>query len=146
MGRRINTTLPSTTKILKPKWDDSDFRRKNETYRAQVRRTYNRRHRVRSRERILPKTAVRILSGGSVPRDCDERSGSTKILSGTDFNRAYEAYRQARATSDDNKNRTPVSTFKPSGPVACHSEERGVLWTADHGDAARQAHREPCVG
>ncbi|KAL1433409.1 hypothetical protein MTO96_012615 [Rhipicephalus appendiculatus] len=145
MGRRINTTLPSTTKMLKPKWDDSDFRRKNETYRCQVRRTYNRRHRVRSRERILPKTAVRILSGAASHGTVTKEAGQPKILCGTDFNGAYEAYRQACATSDDKKNWTPVSTSKPSGHVACLSEERGVSWTADHGDAARQAHREPCV-
>ncbi|KAL1483249.1 hypothetical protein MTO96_033327 [Rhipicephalus appendiculatus] len=64
---------------------------------------------------------------GSVPRDCDDRSGSTKILSSTDFNTAYEAYRQARATSDNNKNWTPVSTSKPPGLVACLG---GVSWTA----------------
>lgn len=65
MGRRLNTTVPTTSKLLAPKWDDSEFRQNNEAYRARAKRSYDTRHKVRSRERLPPGTAVRILAGAA---------------------------------------------------------------------------------
>ncbi|XP_037521850.1 uncharacterized protein K02A2.6-like [Rhipicephalus sanguineus] len=65
MGRRLNTTIPTTPRMLAPKWDDSEFRKKNEAYRVQVKATYDTRHKAQSRGRLSPGTAVRIFTGAA---------------------------------------------------------------------------------
>ncbi|KAL1462012.1 hypothetical protein MTO96_043276, partial [Rhipicephalus appendiculatus] len=89
MGRRLNTTIPTTPRMLAPKWNDSEFRKKNEAYRAQVKSTYDTRHKAQSRGRLSPGAAVRIFTGavshGVV-------SAATKVLHRTYRQRAYTTH------------------------------------------------------
>lgn len=65
MGRRLNTTVPTAPRMLAPKWNDAEFRQKNEAYRARAKVTYDTKHKARSRERLPPGTAVRIFTGAA---------------------------------------------------------------------------------
>ena len=66
MGRKIRSTLPTSTQTLTPQWPYLiEFRQANETFKQQQRRDFDQRHRVRDLPNIPDNTDVWITTNGN---------------------------------------------------------------------------------
>ena len=67
MGRKVRTTLPQTTQQLIPDWQFLDeFRVRDEKYKKQQKRNYDKQHRVRSQSPLPDDTPVLVRTGKQI--------------------------------------------------------------------------------